>query len=118
MDARPYGIHLNASEANELFNIDNPVKAAAKLQQYCSLAAVTAGKGGLYLAVGRPEVIHANIEIPKCKSAVGSGDCLLAGLAIATYYGYNAEDTARLGVACGAANCLREDLGMLNKDKC
>ena len=115
LNARPYGIHLNASEANELLKTDNPAKAALELLEYCSLAAVTAGKDGLYLADTTSDVIHANVEINECKSAVGSGDCLLAGLALATYYAYNAEDTARLGVACGAANCLCDDLGMLNK---
>lgn len=116
LDAHPYCIHLNASEATELLKTNNPMQAAVELLQYCSMAAITAGKDGLYLAVETSDVIHANVEISECKGAVGSGDCLLAGLAIATNLGYNTEDTARLGVACGAANCLRDDLGMLYKE--
>ncbi len=115
LNTRPFGIHLNANEAKELLKTNNPKQAAVDLLQYCSLAAITAGKDGLYLAVKTSGVIHANVDIPECKSAVGSGDCLLAGLALATHREYNIEDTARLGVACGAANCLRDDLGMLYK---
>ena len=39
----------------------------------------------------------------------------MAGLVTAYTRGLNLLDTAILSVACGSANCLREDLGMFHK---
>jgi tagatose 6-phosphate kinase len=49
------------------------------------------------------------------RSAVGSGDCLTAGLAVAHDRGHDWRQALRLGVACGAANCLRPELGMIHR---
>jgi fructose-1-phosphate kinase PfkB-like protein len=46
-------------------------------------------------------------------SAVGSGDATLAGLAVAHSRGLSDDETVRLAVACGAANCLAEAPGMI-----
>ena len=47
-------------------------------------------------------------------SAVGSGDATLAGLAVAYSRGLSDEETVRLAVACGAANCLAPAPGMID----
>jgi tagatose 6-phosphate kinase len=60
-------------------------------------------------------MVHGNVTVNRCFSAVGSGDCLVAGLMMACLQKMDLSDSARLGVACGAANCLRQDLGMLHK---
>jgi len=109
-----YGIHINTSESKELNDINDPVEQTKSLSEKVNISAITAGKDGLYLAVNK-EVLHGNVKIDKVISAVGSGDCLTAGIAVAIKNNYSNEDTIKLGVACGAANCLREDLGMLYK---
>lgn len=69
---------------------------------------------GLYL-YDQYGSLHAICHIEKIYSAVGSGDCLVAGLSIATFKKYTLEKTAGLAAAAGTANCLRKDLGMLYK---
>src|SRR5690606_34645089 len=78
----------------------------------CERVALTCGADGLYLAEGE-SMVHAVCRVESVISAVGSGDCLLAGSCAADAASLSLEETARLGAACGAANCLRPDLGML-----
>jgi len=111
---KPYSIHLNTSEARILFGNHEPGKLALQLAGHCSLAAVTGGKEGLYLTNGK-EMIHGKVAVNQCFSAVGSGDCLMSGLMMAYLQKMDLSESARLGVACGAANCLRQDLGLLNR---
>ncbi len=40
---------------------------------------------------------------------------LVAGLVVAGKRNLNLSETAKLAVACGSANCVREDLGMFYK---
>jgi fructose-1-phosphate kinase PfkB-like protein len=40
---------------------------------------------------------------------------MLAGLAVGNQRNCTVEAALRLGVACGAANCLRPELGMLRR---
>jgi tagatose 6-phosphate kinase len=111
---KPFFIHLNTSEARDLFGDLDPEKLALKLSKHCTLAAITEGKKGLYLTDGK-DLLHGHVAVNQCFSAVGSGDCLVAGLMMAHLKKMSLQDSARLGVACGAANCVREELGMLNK---
>jgi 1-phosphofructokinase len=48
------------------------------------------------------------------RSIVGCGDAALAGFAVAFQRGLGEEDSLRLAVACGAANCLAESPGMVD----
>lgn len=115
LNAHPYGIHINLQEGIDLFGLENPVDIVLKLSMYCEMAALTVGKDGLFLAA-QGQLLHANVQIDHVISTVGSGDCLVAGLAVATAKRYNLQDTAKLAVACGAANCLCPDLGMLKRN--
>ena len=109
---RPTGVHLNRSEVQSLLNESDVRTAARRLAQQCEYAIVTSGSDGLFLAHDG-DVVHAHCHVDDVYSAVGSGDCLLAGFAVALVRGTSIRDAARLAVACGAANCVREDLGML-----
>ena len=111
---RPHTIHLNRSEITSLMKMEDLKEATKLLADQCAFAAVTDGAKGLYLT-SKDRIIHASCTIEKDKvySAVGSGDCLTAGLVVAYARGMEVEATAKLGVASGAANCLRKDLGML-----
>jgi fructose-1-phosphate kinase PfkB-like protein len=108
------GIHLNFKEFNELFSADKPSLAARSLSSKCRYAAITDGKEGLYLA-SENTLIHAHLNLEKIHSAVGSGDCLFAGLIAGYRRGYSLSEMARLGVACGAAKCINDELGLIHK---
>lgn len=110
----PYAVHINRHEGYEIFNLDDPLQIAGSLTRDCELAAVTGGADGLYLSNGG-EVVHAVNRIEHIISAVGSGDCLMAGLAVADFRNLSLMDTVKLSAACGTANCLRNDLGMFYK---
>lgn len=112
LQALPYGLHLNIEEARALCETNDVNEIINYLSNYVELIALTMGKDGLYLK-WENRLLHANVEIEYAFSPVGSGDCLTAGIAHAVNNNMNLEDIARWGAACGAANCLREDLGML-----
>jgi len=112
LQQNPYGIHINMQEAMELYGSNEPKKVLNSIPENIHLVALTAGKEGLYLRMNK-KIIHSNIVLPQIHSAVGSGDCLTAGLSIALKHNFPIEETARLSTACGAANCLRKELGML-----
>jgi 1-phosphofructokinase family hexose kinase len=115
--AHPLGIHINQKEGEELCNQKNPINIAKWINKYCELAAVTAGSDGLYLALG-DEIFHASYKINDSDiyGTIGSGDCLLAGLCLAYLSCNDPEYWARFGAACGSANCLHPELGMLKAE--
>lgn len=99
-------LHLNEHE----YQIASQ-KLADKLSKV-EILAITKGKEGLFLK-HQDQTLHGNVKLSQVISSVGSGDCLTAGLALAFTESRSLEEMVRYGVACGAANCLRADLGML-----
>jgi len=115
LKVKPFGVHINKQEAKDFFGEDLPAeKFAEKLLDYCSMAALTDGANGLYLA-WQSQVIHASCKVDNVISTVGSGDCLTAGILSEWYQTKDIMETARTGTACGAANCVYPELGMLQK---
>jgi len=112
MEEKPYGIHINTAEAQELFGTSNFHEVFAQIPNEIKVVALTTGKDGLFLKK-EEALLHAGVQIKSVYSAVGSGDCLTAGISLAMKNNDTAEEIAKLGAACGAANCLRPDLGML-----
>jgi tagatose 6-phosphate kinase len=57
----------------------------------------------------------ARVQTPRvaARNPVGSGDCLLGGLAVACARGLGPEEALRLGIACGAANAAGDDTGVV-----
>lgn len=113
LEHHPFAVHLNAAEASALLGMDDPIRNAGALSQRCELAVVTHGAQGAYFAFNG-QLLHAICPIESQHSAVGSGDCLVAGLAAAHLRKLPLDQTAALACACGAANCLRPELGMLH----
>ena len=111
--AQPFCVHLNRHEVTEYFKEDFET-AKNKVTEFCDVAAITDGSKGLYLNTPQEE-IHSNVKISEVKSTVGSGDCLMAGLIAGFYSELSFPEIAKLGAACGAANCMNEDFGMLQK---
>ena len=110
---RPWGIHINHKEMQELCQLNNCT--AKEIFSQCNWTALTKGKDGLELYDSSGNVIRGHCYLEQVISTIGSGDCLTAGLAAASYSGVEKEEMVRWAVACGAANCLRPELGMLFK---
>ncbi|MEY3418181.1 MAG: hypothetical protein RL060_2293 [Bacteroidota bacterium] len=111
---KPYMVHLNKNEVCAAYGVDTIEKGITELVKNCDYAAVTDGSKGLYLANSSTQVkASCHVAKEKVYSAVGCGDCLTAGLVVAFVANKSTEEVAKLAVACGAANCLRQDLGML-----
>lgn len=116
LHAKPYGIHINKKEAAVIFGEDlTPLEYTDKLLDFCQVAALTDGASGLFLGYDN-KIIHGICRVENIISTVGCGDCLTAGLLHAWYHNKNIDDAAATATACGAANCVRPDLGMLYKE--
>lgn len=109
-----YGLHLNEYEAYELCGSKDFNDLLEKLGGTVELIALTRGKEGLWLAY-KGKIYHAKVKVENVISTVGSGDCLTAGIAWALEKNMDPKEIASYAVACGAANCLNEELGMIDK---
>lgn len=114
LKSKIYGLHVNEHEAKEVFGTDNVEYVLNQLDGTLDLLALTQGKKGLNLA-SKCGSVHALKKLEEVISPVGSGDCLTAGIIYALLNNENIEEMARHGAAFGAANCVNEDLGMLQK---
>ncbi|GJM29716.1 MAG: tagatose-6-phosphate kinase [Cyclobacteriaceae bacterium] len=114
LDAKPFGVHLNEQESQQATGTSDIKGIVERLGDQITLKIITQGAKGLFFAK-YGDMLHANVALDKVFSTVGSGDCLMAGVAIAICKGYDNKKTAKLAVAFGAANCLRKELGMLFK---
>lgn len=110
----PYLVHLNKSEVQNFTGKTNIIEAGTELLKYCEVAAITDGSKGLHL-ISTNEHIQVSHQLNTIYSTIGSGDCLTAGLALAYSEELNFEGMAKLGASMGAANCIRKELGLLNK---
>jgi len=67
------------------------------------LVVLSLGSRGALVAHGDRRWVARPPQVPEV-NAVGSGDCLVAGMLAAISRGEPMEDAIRLGIACGAAN--------------
>ncbi len=109
IEAHPLLVKPNRDEAaalhgKPLAGID---EAAAALRMLLTrgvpMPVISLGADGVVAARGG-DMLHANVAVERVVSAVGSGDCLVAGLAVGLVRGESLEAMLRLGAACGAAN--------------
>ena len=119
------GAHLlkpNRDEATELAGqpVRTPQDAAAVARTLhakgIALPVVTLGAEGAVGFDGH-DAWHASLVLERSVNAVGSGDCLLAGLAVALKRGEPLAQALRLGVACGAANAMDEETGYVRRER-
>jgi len=120
LQAQPFMVKPNRDEIAELLGrpIDNLAAAAGAARELAvrgvEMPVVTMGAMGAVAADARG-VWHAAIELAPIRNAVGSGDCLLAGMAVGMVRGMTLEETLRLGTACGAANAQGEETGFVER---
>lgn len=121
-DARPGLLKPNRDEASELAgqpirSPDDAARVARALHaRGVAMPLVTLGAEGAVGFDGR-QAWHVAVTLTHSVNAVGSGDCLLAGLAVALHRDAPVTEALRLGVACGAANAMNEETGFLRRDQ-
>ncbi len=113
---QPALIKPNAAEFAELCGRplptrDDQARAAREMaRRWGTIVVVSLGAAGALVAAD--DAVHRVASPPLAiKSAVGSGDCLLAGLAHGLTHGMPPQDAARYGIAAGTANALTVGAG-------
>jgi len=119
--AAPDFVKPNREEASEFFgrriqDLDEASEAAQKFfdARARSVAISLGDEGIIWQTTAESDPIIAQLSPIHERSSVGSGDAALAGFAVAYERGLNEEETLRLAVACGAANCLADAPGRID----
>lgn len=118
--ARPYLVKPNRDEITALaghpvINLEAALMAAHALRERgIAVPVVTMGEQGA-VAVDENGAWHAQLAPVQTRNAVGSGDCFLAGMAVAIKRGLPLEQALRLAVACGVANAQSEETGFAER---
>ncbi len=124
--AKPYLIKPNVREAEGLLGVEltteeEVIRAALKLVKMgIEIAVISRGKEGI-IAATKGKIIKGTAPQVKVRSAVGAGDCTVAGLALKLAYGEPLIEACRLAIAMGTATvltpgtelCHREDVEKL-----
>lgn len=109
--AKPYLIKSNVREATELVKKELPdepaiISAALDLVETgIEIVVISRGKDGI-IAATKDKVFMAVPPSVKVRSAVGAGDCAIAGMALKLAYGEPLLEACRLAVAMGTACVL------------
>jgi tagatose 6-phosphate kinase len=117
--AGPFLIKPNRDEAEALAGaaIEGPAAATrvarALLARGPGMVILTLGDAGA-VAVTEGRAAHARVGV-EAANPVGSGDCLLGGVAVGLARGLPFDEVLRLGVACGAANAMSRETGRFEK---
>ena len=116
LQARPFLIKPNRSEAEELAEVQLKIEAdlcraaGSFMQQGVQHAAISLGGEGLWLSARTQAAIinvHAHPPAVDIQNPTGAGDALLAGLLWALQNGWKLEEAARWGVATGTSAALK-----------
>jgi len=116
--ACPWGIKINAAEAaaalkSPIRSTEEAGRAAHRIHEAgVAVVVITLGATGA-VAVNADGAWAARPPDVDAVSAVGSGDCFLAGMMAACTKGAKLADALRLATACGAANAMCREVGDL-----
>jgi tagatose 6-phosphate kinase len=119
--AQPYLIKPNLDEMTEWAGHALPDEAAilqagrTLIETGPLIAAISRGAQGLIL-VSPEGVWRAEPPSVAVVNSVGSGDSLVAGLAVGLMQGLAPEEILRLAVACGTANTLTTNVAAVNPE--
>jgi tagatose 6-phosphate kinase len=118
--AKPFLIKPNRDEIGELIgqpvlDIEAALEAVVALHERdIAMPVVTMGELGA-VAADDTGLWHAQLAPTRVRNAVGSGDCFLAGMAVAIARDLPLEQALRLAVACGVANAESEETGFVER---
>jgi len=84
-------------------------------ERYQTIVVISLGADGA-LAANRHEVWHVRPPQLTIKSAVGSGDSMVAGVTYGLTHGFAFEEAIKYGVAAGTANALTVGAGVFSVD--
>lgn len=110
-EAVPFFVKPNETEARTLLernpneSFDFAQGAAEIANKYGTNVLLTLGAEGAVVARGQETFLVKNPTV-EAKSAVGSGDCTLAGLTYGILHGLSFEESIVCGIAAGTANTL------------
>ncbi len=111
VEAGPFFVKPNESEARVLLGLqpdetfDFAQGAAEISKEFGTNVLLSLGAEGAVVAKGQ-EIFVAKNPTVEAKSAVGSGDCTLAGVTYGVLHGFSLEESIIRGVAAGTANTL------------
>jgi 1-phosphofructokinase family hexose kinase len=111
VEAGPFFVKPNEIEANSLLGVEQNdsldfAQAAVEIStKYETNVLLSMGVNGAIAAKGQEAFIVKSPSV-EAKSAVGSGDCTLAGLTYGILHGFSFEEAIICGVAAGTANTL------------
>lgn len=120
-EAGPFFVKPNETEAKSLLSVKSGdaldfVQAAVEIStRYKTKTVLSMGANGAIAAQGQDVFIVKNPSVD-AKSAVGAGDCMLAGLTYGVLHGFSFEETIACGVAAGTANTLTIGAGQFKID--
>ncbi len=118
--AKPYLVKPNVHEAEVLLKTELPteeaiIKAALNLVEMgVEVGVISQGKDGL-IAVSKQGAIKAVPPAVKVRSAVGAGDCTMAGFALELVANRPLIEACRLAVAMGTATVLTPGTELCHK---
>ena len=111
VEARPFLVKPNEAEMKSLLGVQSSdaldfAQAAVEIStRYETNVLLSLGADGA-IAAKAQDVFIVKSPAVDAKSAVGSGDCMLAGLTYGVLRGYSLEEMIIAGVAAGTANTL------------
>jgi tagatose 6-phosphate kinase len=117
--AKPFLVKPNTSEFADLAhrapeNRQELAEMAVEVsERHSTIVVVSLGAEGVLVANGR-ETFQVRPPRLEVVSAVGSGDCLMAGIALGLTQGLPLTESARRGVAAGSANALSVGPGVFD----
>lgn len=122
MQSRPDVAKPNREEAEMLAGkvisgvTDARIVAEQIIASGARSVALSLGKDGLLWCAGVNQSMYwARTRVVESRSAVGSGDATLAGLAQASAQGLTPAEAVKVAAACGAANCLAASPGKIQR---
>jgi 6-phosphofructokinase 2 len=110
--ASPYLVKPNVHEAEQLLKRELPteeavIEAALSLVEMgVDIAVISRGEDGIIAAI-KKRIVKAVAPSVKVRSAVGAGDCIIAGLALKLVDEKPLVEACRLAAAMGAAAVMR-----------
>jgi 6-phosphofructokinase 2 len=119
--AKPYLIKPNVHEAEMLLKTELPteeaiIKAALNLVEMgIKIAVISRGKDGL-IAATKERIVKAVPPEVKVRSAVGAGDCAIAGLALKLVHEEPLIEACQLAAAMGTATVLTPGTELCHRD--